>query len=449
MSLEEFPPNREFVGRNFNAGEVIQLVLKAPGGSSRAGGEGRRGGRGDGSGNGERRGAGGMWLPFRHVQMVMMHELAHCKQMNHSGYFWRVRNGYAAELRGLWGRGYTGEGFWSRGQTLLSGEYTSDAVPDAMDEVAHLCGGTFRSTGRKRKRKREGEKGDGKGQSGKPKVSYAERKQRRILKKFGAGGKVLGDDGDAGFVKSENGKTRGKPRVASSKRGRELRAAAALARFENVKDSDGSVKEEETSDSGSSDTEDEENVADTKPAVDLNGKKLTDYKGFGLVKVCKGEEENDEDVKREMEELRDVDSGRGESAAASVATSRPFVPRKIKVENGIASEDESTQQFSLSDIPEINERPTTNKSQAIPDTNDRYADAPSSTTTRKECSVCSLLNEEAAIICSACSNVLNRDRMPDHWRCQSTTCREGSFINPGDFAVCALCGAARSKSIDG
>lgn len=28
MALEEYPPNPEFLGRNFNAGEVIQLVLK-------------------------------------------------------------------------------------------------------------------------------------------------------------------------------------------------------------------------------------------------------------------------------------------------------------------------------------------------------------------------------------------------------------------------------------
>ncbi|KAM3475757.1 hypothetical protein MY5147_003596, partial [Beauveria neobassiana] len=29
VTLEEYEPNREFVGRNFNAGEVIQLVLKS------------------------------------------------------------------------------------------------------------------------------------------------------------------------------------------------------------------------------------------------------------------------------------------------------------------------------------------------------------------------------------------------------------------------------------
>ena len=48
MSLEEYEPNAEFVGRNFNAGEVIQLVLKAR--------------------------FTGHWLPFDYVQMVMMHE---------------------------------------------------------------------------------------------------------------------------------------------------------------------------------------------------------------------------------------------------------------------------------------------------------------------------------------------------------------------------------------
>ena len=48
MTLEEYEPNREFVGRNFNAGEVVQLVLKSL--------------------------HTGLWLPFNYVQMVMMHE---------------------------------------------------------------------------------------------------------------------------------------------------------------------------------------------------------------------------------------------------------------------------------------------------------------------------------------------------------------------------------------
>ena len=49
MALEEYPPNPEFLGRNFNAGEVVQLVLKSL--------------------------HTGRWLPFEYVQLVMMHEL--------------------------------------------------------------------------------------------------------------------------------------------------------------------------------------------------------------------------------------------------------------------------------------------------------------------------------------------------------------------------------------
>lgn len=56
VSLEEYEPNTEFWGRNFNNGEVIQLVLKSP--STRR------------------------WLPFHFVQLVLMHELAHNKHMN-------------------------------------------------------------------------------------------------------------------------------------------------------------------------------------------------------------------------------------------------------------------------------------------------------------------------------------------------------------------------------
>ena len=65
MALEEYEPNREFVGRNFNAGEVVQLVLKSL--------------------------HTGRWLPFEYVQMVMMHEsdttqsaLAHAHSLTRS-----------------------------------------------------------------------------------------------------------------------------------------------------------------------------------------------------------------------------------------------------------------------------------------------------------------------------------------------------------------------------
>ncbi|KAH0553081.1 hypothetical protein GP486_006729 [Trichoglossum hirsutum] len=276
MSLEEYEPNMEFVGRNFNAGEVIQLVLKAP--------------------------YSGHWLPFRHVQMVMMHELAHCKQMNHSKAFWKVRNQYCDELRLLWQRNYTGDGFWSRGQTLLSGQYTTSSLPS--DEVLprSLCGGTYRSS-HKRKRKRNQENSS---------LSYAERQQRRIARKFGTQGVALGEDQDSRAVLEDGKKTKGKPKVAGSARGRELRAAAALRRFESQKINDQLKSGDEgiSSDSGSDGGYDGPEIKEE--AVDRDGRKMMDSKGRGMIQVCKSEEDTTEcdDMRREMRELQEVDQNK-------------------------------------------------------------------------------------------------------------------------------------------
>lgn len=67
MSLEEYEPNREFVGRNFNAGEVVQLVLKSPV-------SGKHYERALNKLTLELFKSTGRWLPFDYVQMVMMHE---------------------------------------------------------------------------------------------------------------------------------------------------------------------------------------------------------------------------------------------------------------------------------------------------------------------------------------------------------------------------------------
>lgn len=163
-TLEEYEPNREFIGRNFNNGEVIQLVLR----------------RRDGS-----------WMGFRQVQMVMMHELAHNVQMNHGKAFWAERNRFASVMNGLWQKGYTGEGFWGSGRVL---EGLNNHAGNSVDigegrEVEGLCGGTFKSTrGRKRKRG---------SQNGQLSLTWREQKDRRIEKKFGKNGVPLGEDEDA------------------------------------------------------------------------------------------------------------------------------------------------------------------------------------------------------------------------------------------------------------
>lgn len=268
-TLEEYEPNREFVGRNFNAGEVVQLVLKT---------------------------RSGHWLPFNYVQMVMMHELAHCKQMNHSRAFWAVRNTYAEQMRLLWTRSYTGEGLWGRGALLGTGAWERDVAPADEPLPEHLCGGTYRSRRRKRK----------------PKVSYKEQKERRIRKKFGVNGAVLGEDEEV--KRKLEGKTvAAKPRVAGSARGRELRAAAALARFEAVKKEVKKgenevvvIDEDDIETASEAETESGDEEGDAR---ELDGRKILDGKGHRMVKVCEDENADDADVRNELAELKDWFAG--------------------------------------------------------------------------------------------------------------------------------------------
>ncbi|KAG7119374.1 DNA-dependent metalloprotease WSS1 like protein [Verticillium longisporum] len=281
MSLEEYEPNREFVGRNFNAGEVIQLVLK-----TRA----------------------GRWLPFEYVQMVMMHELAHCKQMNHSRAFWAVRNAYADSMRTLWSRGYTGDGLWGRGTLLASGAWAGGTAPLGEGLPEHLCGGTFRSRGRRKRKakpprlsyreqkerrilKKFGANGVALGADEEPRLSYREQKERRILKKFGANGVALGAD-EAVKSRLEKGrKTAAKPRQKVEQQEEEDDDDECLAKSENVSEDESDY---------------EDGVADIKreDAIDLNGQRLLDKDGRGMIKVCEDENPDDQDAQQELQELR-------------------------------------------------------------------------------------------------------------------------------------------------
>lgn len=203
-------------------------------------------------------------MPFRHVQMILIHEIAHCVQMNHSKAFWEVRNRLAGELRELWSQGYTGDGFWGKGKKMadVTEEWQGNVVRGLGVEEGvprSLCGGTYRSW-RKRRRGR-----------GKEELSWKEREEKRIQRKFGKNGVALG--GDEGVrVKLEDGKRpKGNPRVAGSMRGRELRAAAALARFDQQKvvDEEEVKKEEDDAESDEGSEFDDEDVK--YEAFDVDG----------------------------------------------------------------------------------------------------------------------------------------------------------------------------------
>ncbi|KAI0966834.1 WLM domain-containing protein [Xylaria arbuscula] len=381
MALEEYEPNREFVGRNFNAGEVVQLVLKSP--------------------------STGRWLPFEYVQMVMMHELAHCKQMNHSKAFWAVRNRYADQMRGLWSRRYTGEGLWGRGTLLESGEFEANTIlaDDALPE--HLCGGTYRSRGRKRRPKKQ--------------LSYQEQKERRILKKFGANGVALGEDEEIKTELEKGKKPKGKPRVAGSKRGRELRAAAALARFDQQSKVD-KVKEE-------TEIDEDDMVSDSgsEPASDYddNSPSIVDKEGRRLIKVCEDENPADGDAQNEMAEL---------ASASRIKRERSRSPTVVKSE------------IDESPFRRIEPRPATSRHEPSAATvgstrNDTIAPKP----VAGECPICSFRNVPESTICDACSHVLAPGKVP-FWRCKSKACQGSVYLNPQDSGICGVCGERKGSA---
>ncbi|KAL8930722.1 MAG: hypothetical protein Q9208_000263 [Pyrenodesmia sp. 3 TL-2023] len=416
-TLEEYEPNREFIGRNFNNGEIIQLVLKS---------------------------RSGHWLSFRSVQMVMMHELAHCLHMNHGRDFWKTRNRYAEELRDLWGKGYTGDGFWGRGKTLVESEGGGHQGGGEEVMPERLCGGTFR-TRRGRKRKREGVKAE--------ELTWKEKKERRIEKKFGRNGQTLGGAEEV-RVKLEKGqKVKGKPKVAGSSRGRELRAAAALARFGAQIEEE--VTKEETKFDGS-ESGDESDSGEGKPeqeAFDLNGSKLLDSKGRGMVKICEDEDENDIHVKQELDEMHNL--GAAVQSQESNRSRRPVARTSVKRKQkqppvGDACEKNTILDAATApvDREELPPAPVASTEEARRQITMPSTEREHHTITKPSCSICSMVNEPSSLLCVACSNVLQPRLMPGHWRCDSSTCEESRYINAADCGVCGVCGSRKPGGSD-
>lgn len=498
MSLEEYPSNKEFLGRNFNAGEIIQLVLKAP------------------SGN---------WYPFKHVQMVMMHELAHCKQMNHSRAFWKVNNSNRDELKELWAKKYTGEGLWGRGQTLLSGRYSNDHMPEANDVPENLCGGTYKSRGGKKRKRKDVDKSQ---------FTYAERKQRKIAKKFGVNGQALGEDGLARFELDQGRYRPGKPRVANSKRGRELRVAAALARFDKPKEDVSSG----LSPVGSSDGYDDDDDNDSDFDGDEEPINRHWDENDNVVKICEDGDLDDGDAQREMDDLREID--RPEDTGKQARSKQPVLERtekqvkkqsrpalisidddestnsEVGSQESTASENEpdtpsnpeaatkkiykgwnlvamkassSALARSNTDVPdpiassssESASKPASIKSPPAPSTSiataskprtrinitksaprplsqpkpKTTASAPSSNLPAPAipppapafkspaCDVCSFENEVGAATCTMCAHVLDTNKIKNSWQCHSAACAGSVYRNLGDYGRCYVCQAVR------
>ena len=387
--------------------------------------------------------------------------------MNHSKAFWTVRNQYAEQMRGLWTKGYKGEGLWGRGALLSTGEWEKNSVRDGEVLPEHLCGGTYRSRGRKRKVKQV--------------LTYQEKKERRILKKFGANGMALGED-VAVKRQLEKGRTvSAKPRVAGSARGRELRAAAALARFDKTKKEtetkDEKIKNEDTdetvsgSETDSCDEYDDGLALGQTDAVDIDGKRLLDAKGRGMIKICEDENPEDHDAQNELRELQSFGSQsksknpgikieEGERPAVSLSQLHP--PKKPGVSNDAVKTTIPPKpgQSNKKTSPEQKPLKTPTNGKTLQDGSlSQQLEQPQKTTTtevkppkpndpparvrpnRGVCSVCSFANTDGMpITCAMCGNVLDLDKVPGSWACKSQACAGSKYINSGDAGVCGVCG---------
>lgn len=312
----------------------------------------------------------------------------------------------------------------------------------------HICGGTYRDRTKHRVR------------APRERLSYAETKRRRIERKFGMAG-----EGKSLVADVDTADRKPKPRVAQSKRGRELRAAAALARFEKVEDKKEETKEADRDEEGVTNSESED-----EKAVNVGGGKF-------MVAVS-GEQDGKEEMDEMDRELIGLLGGgacgsgskqpakpRATSAGQPTARSKAVVNHHTPIIDLSSDTEEARQTQSSSPSPSISNirqppadplRAKRSKhTPAQPGTNifptaSSAATPPPPVTSRptvsadspQTCPVCSCTNRAGAATCLACMNVLlDRDDLAT-WKCCNVSCPP-RYRNSKDVVFCGTCGERR------
>lgn len=201
-SFEEVEYNGQFQGKNFNAGETIEIVLRRKNGT---------------------------FVPYTYLLFVMAHELAHISEMNHSHAFRKVNEAIRKELNILRAKGYFGDGFWGKGRKLVSGRDETELADD--DQPPYTCGGAYK--------KRRGGRKPPKGSPGKPKGAAAKLgqtgRQTAIAPKPGGRVRKANAFNGEGHILDADPEQSSFRRQAGSKSAAEMRAIAAEARLQKEK----------------------------------------------------------------------------------------------------------------------------------------------------------------------------------------------------------------------
>ena len=286
-------------------------------------------------------------------------------------------------------------------------------------------------------------------------ITYKERQERRIRRKFGMNGVALGADEERKGKLEKGKKLAGKPRVAGSARGRELRAAAALARFETPKEALKSRDDDLVTDSEvetEAEGKEERDVlikTEAKDFVDLDGSTLFGRDGLPLVKVCEDEDKDDDVVKNELLELQHFEDTARQSQLSKAPlrhsptasrSSNPSMQTLTKAQFFLSANEgkpggiASTVSGIAYDICDAERFARTKvEKQDHPSAKSGFSIAKTS------CPVCSMENESGALTCIACSNVLKPDSIPNCWQCQSPHCQGSEYMNAGDVGICGVC----------
>ncbi|KAL1949510.1 hypothetical protein VTO73DRAFT_8391 [Trametes versicolor] len=253
-SLEEYEHNQVFAGRNWNNGEVVELVL---------------------------RGAGGAFLPTPWLLSTLCHELAHVKHMNHGPAFQALWTKLRNDVRELQSKGYYGDGYWSSGTRLADSARMGSQGLDTGDLPEYMCGGAqsrARPTSLRRRRRQAGPSNHTGAQTAKRRKAGS-----RVTAQgtFQGSGKALNED-----VSDEERKKAGTGfrKKAASKRAREERALAAERRLLALqgKGASDAKKEEDASDEGDEDYDDPRETDQDRRRVMLES---TDGAGLDSLKA--------------------------------------------------------------------------------------------------------------------------------------------------------------------